>query len=193
MKKLLFLSIVMFAVASTAFTADTPPPAPMQDGIITFNNNDIKEFDPKGILRKGPINPEKLNINSYFMLPRQLLRLHKHPGSDEVFFVVEGEGQFTVGNNKTMVKAGSVVYGPADVPHGIVNSGKENMVVVSVQGPKPVKITWTENGSAICPICGQENIVPEGAKVGDIVTCPRCHQKFKLAKGADGKWIGNKI
>ena len=150
MKKLVSLAFAMFVVVSNAFTADAPA-QPMKDGITTFNMNDIREFDPKGILRKGPIAADKLNFNAYFLQPRQLLKLHKHPDSDELFYIIEGEGQFTVGNNQTMVKSGAVVYGPANVPHGLVNSGNGNIVMVSVQGPKPVKITWTENGSASLP------------------------------------------
>ena len=29
----------------------------------------------------------------------------------------------------------------------------------------------------------------EGAKEGDIITCPRCHVKLKLSKTKDGKWL----
>ena len=98
-----------------------------------------------------------------------------------------------MGSDQIMVDSGSVVYGPANVPHGLVNSGNKELVMISVQAPKPVQITYIENSTVGCPVCGQENIVPVGAKEGDIITCPRCHAKLKLSKTKDGKWVATKL
>jgi len=70
MMRLVSLVFTMFVVLSNAFAADAPV-QPMQDGIATFNVNNIKEFDPKSILRKGPILADKLAFNAYFLQPRQ--------------------------------------------------------------------------------------------------------------------------
>ena len=121
------------------------------------------------------------------------MKLHKHPASDELFYIVEGRGQFTVGNNQVMVDSGAVVYGPLDTPHGLVNSGENEIVMISVQSPKPVQMKYIENASAACAVCGQENIVPEGAKEGDIITCPKCHAKLRLSKTKDGKWMTTQL
>jgi len=194
MRKLSLFILAVFAVLSAAFAADAPLASPNQkQGLKTVNINDIREFDPKNILKKVPFDADKMVFNTYFLEPAELLRLHKHPDSDEYFYLAEGEGQFTVGNDQVMIKSGAAVYGPAGVAHGFVNSGGGKAVLISVQGPTPVKIASIDNSSAICPVCGQENIIPEGAKEGDIVTCPRCHAKFKLSKGPDGKWLATKI
>ena len=127
------------------------------------------------------------------MEPRQLLKFHKHPTTDEIFYFVEGRGQFTVGDNQVMVDSGSVVYGPADTYHGIVNSGDKEMIVVSIQGPKPVKMQYAENATIACPVCGQEDIIPANAKEGDIYICPRCGAKLRLSKDKNGKWTATQI
>jgi mannose-6-phosphate isomerase-like protein (cupin superfamily) len=185
---------MMFSIFSITFADDTTQTAPAKtSGIETVNINDIREFDKNDLLKKVPLTTDKFVFNAYFLEPRQLLKLHKHPTSDEFFYIVEGRGQFTVGNDQTMVNSGSAIYGPADVPHGLVNSGDKEIVMISVQTPKPVKMVYIENSSVACAVCGQENIVPEGAKEGDIITCPRCHAKLKLSKSPDGKWIATQL
>lgn len=159
----------------------------------TVNLGDIREFGKKDLIKKVPITADKLVFNTYFLAPGQVLKLHKHPASDELFYIVEGRGQFTVGNNQVMVDSGAVVYGPLDTPHGLVNSGENEIVMISVQSPKPVQMKYIENASAACAVCGQENIVPEWAKEGDIITCPKCHAKLRLSKTKDGKWMTTQL
>jgi quercetin dioxygenase-like cupin family protein len=45
------------------------------------------------------------------------LPLHVHPAFDELFFVLEGEITFRVGDVVRAAPAGSVVYAPGAVPH----------------------------------------------------------------------------
>jgi len=167
--------------------------AMMKAMVQSVNLSDIRAYGKDALVKKNPLKTDKFVFNTYFLAPRQVLGLHKHETSDELFYVVEGNGQLTVGNDQIMASAGTAVYGPANVPHGIVNSGNDNMMVISVQAPTPVKIEALNNSSMICSVCGQEDIIPAGAKEGDTYECPRCHAKFKLYKTAEGKWAGTKI
>jgi mannose-6-phosphate isomerase-like protein (cupin superfamily) len=195
MKNVILSAIICCSVLSAGvFAANTVvPAAEKKDKIQAVNINDIREFDSKSILKKVPFENDKIVFNTYFLEPRQLLAFHKHPSTDELFYIVEGYGQFTVGNNQVMVSSGSAVYGPADTYHGVVNSGNDQMVLVSVQGPTPVKMTYAENATVICPVCGQEDILPANAKEGDIYICPRCQAKLRLSKTKDGKWMATQI
>lgn len=49
-------------------------------------------------------------------------KLHVHP-YDEVFTITEGQARFTVGDKTIDAKAGDVVFGPANIPHGYQNLG----------------------------------------------------------------------
>ncbi|OGS20542.1 MAG: hypothetical protein A2252_09795 [Elusimicrobia bacterium RIFOXYA2_FULL_39_19] len=150
--------------------------------------NDIKEFAAEKFMKKVPLETDKLVFNTFYFKQRQLLPFHKHPATDEMFFIIEGVGEFTVGNEQVIVGPTSSVYGPANVFHGLVNSGDKDMIVISVQGPKPIETVFAENATYICPVCKQEVILKDGAKDGDKVVCPRCQAKLKIAKSADGKW-----
>lgn len=43
--------------------------------------------------------------------------LHVHTKQDEIFFIVEGEYLFQVGNDKYTLKAGDTIFLPRSVPH----------------------------------------------------------------------------
>lgn len=53
--------------------------------------------------------------------------LHVHPHQDEIFFVVQGEYLFQVGEDKHNLKAGDTIFLPRTVPHAfaqITDNGK---------------------------------------------------------------------
>lgn len=151
---------------------------------------DIAEFAAEKFLKKVPLTTDKLAFNTFFFKPRQILPFHKHPATDELFFIVEGTGEFTVGNEQVTVGATGTVYGPAGVFHGLVNSGTGSLVMISVQGPKPIESVFADYATVVCPVCKQEFILKADAKVGDVVVCPRCQSSIKLSKAADGGWVG---
>lgn len=190
MKKILLAAVLVSIFSLTGFPKENGGKENLFQSLSIYG---IKEFDKTDILRKMPLNTDKFIFNAYFLEPRQLLKFHRHPASDELFYLVEGQGQFTVGGNQVMVDSGSVIYGPAGTNHGIVNSGKNNIILLSVQAPKPVKTIFAENSTIICQVCGQEDIIPADAKEGDIFQCPRCQTKLKLSKNKDGKWTGTPV
>lgn len=55
--------------------------------------------------------------------------LHVHHKQDEVFYIVEGEFIFQVGNEKIPAKAGDTIFGPRGVPHSYFRkSAKTHMI-----------------------------------------------------------------
>jgi quercetin dioxygenase-like cupin family protein len=159
----------------------------------TVKISEIKEFSKEKFLKKVPLETDKIVFNTFYFKPRQILPFHKHPATDELFYIVEGVGEFTVGGEQVIIGSTSSVYGPAGVFHGFVNSGDKDMVVISVQGPKPIETIYAENATAICPVCKQEIILKDNVKEGDRIVCPRCQAKLKISKTTDGKWEAKQI
>jgi oxalate decarboxylase/phosphoglucose isomerase-like protein (cupin superfamily) len=60
---------------------------------------------------------------------------HTHPESDEILYVVRGEGQQEVADETRDVSAGELVYVPQGVEHGTVNTGWEPLVLLAVYAP----------------------------------------------------------
>ncbi len=57
--------------------------------------------------------------------------LHVHP-YDEIFHILEGRAEFTVGAKKFIAEEGAVVIGPANVPHAYKNLGPGRLDSVDV-------------------------------------------------------------
>jgi quercetin dioxygenase-like cupin family protein len=85
--------------------------------------------------------PDKFYKATLFQSPQMLLGLnclepgqaqsaHEHAGQAKFYFVVEGEGEFEVGDERQTVSAGGVVWAPAGVPHGVHNSGAQRLVIL---------------------------------------------------------------
>jgi len=50
--------------------------------------------------------------------------MHRHSREEETFYVLEGEYEFTVGDQKLRAPAGSLIFGPRHIPHTFRNIGK---------------------------------------------------------------------
>ncbi len=70
--------------------------------------------------------------------------LHKHPTSDELFYIIKGRFRFKVGGRELIAVPGDVVQGKMDVPHTFENVSDEQGVFLSVKGPKPVQTVMLE-------------------------------------------------
>ena len=62
--------------------------------------------------------------------PGQTQAVHAHGGQDKFYFVVEGEGDFVVGDEQQRCGPGFAVWAPAGVDHGVSNAGSERLVVL---------------------------------------------------------------
>ncbi len=70
--------------------------------------------------------------------------LHKHPTTDELFFVIKGKVKFRVGDRVLVAVEGDIVQGKMDIPHDFENVGDEPAAFLSVKGPKPVDLVKLE-------------------------------------------------
>ena len=69
--------------------------------------------------------------------PGQAHAPHAHQGVDKLYQVVEGRGDFSVGDVVKSVAADAVVFAPAGVPHGVKNPGPGRLLVLVVMSPPP--------------------------------------------------------
>jgi oxalate decarboxylase/phosphoglucose isomerase-like protein (cupin superfamily) len=63
---------------------------------------------------------------------------HNHPGSEEILYVVSGEGRQMIdvdGESWNPIAAGDLVHIPADIFHATINTGWEPLKMIAVYGP----------------------------------------------------------
>ncbi len=61
-------------------------------------------------------------------------RIHNH-FPEQIYFILEGFGQMTVGNETQTVEVGDCIFIPSNEPHGLVNGGNEKLIYFSVAAP----------------------------------------------------------
>ena len=103
-----------------------------------FNLKEAEEFRDKFFLRKRLFETSDMHFNMYCIAAGQENPLHRHPGSDEILYFVEGTGECVCGDEIFAVTSGDLVLVPKDVPHAIRNThASENMVCILAQSPLP--------------------------------------------------------
>jgi mannose-6-phosphate isomerase-like protein (cupin superfamily) len=63
--------------------------------------------------------------------------VHSHQNQDKFYFVLEGVGNFTVGEEVNEAGPGHIIWAEAGVPHGVENKGTERLVIFIGIAPSP--------------------------------------------------------
>ena len=67
--------------------------------------------------------------------PGQSQKVHVHAGSDKFYLVVSGKARMIVGEETRDVAQGTVVWAPADLPHGVVQALERTVMLVAMAPP----------------------------------------------------------
>jgi quercetin dioxygenase-like cupin family protein len=67
--------------------------------------------------------------------PGQSQKVHVHAGSDKFYLVVSGKARMIVGDETRDVGKGTVVWAPADLPHGVVQALERTVMLVAIAPP----------------------------------------------------------
>ncbi|HEX6615050.1 MAG TPA: cupin domain-containing protein [Gemmatimonadales bacterium] len=67
--------------------------------------------------------------------PGQSQRVHTHAGADKFYLVVSGRARMTVGDETREAAAGTLVWAPADVPHGVAEALERTLLLVGIAPP----------------------------------------------------------
>jgi quercetin dioxygenase-like cupin family protein len=69
--------------------------------------------------------------------PGQVQQPHDHADQDKFYYVVEGRGNFWLGEERFEAGVGEVVWAPAGLVHGVANEGAERLTLLVGIAPAP--------------------------------------------------------
>jgi len=95
-----------------------------------------QEEDPSARVRStfplvGVPGTEQLGVVYFEVEPGNILGTHTD-SQDEIVVLLSGSGEGTVGDETGRLEAGGLVYIPAMVPHGFLNTGTETLRCVGI-------------------------------------------------------------
>ncbi|MFZ5623819.1 MAG: cupin domain-containing protein [Gemmatimonadota bacterium] len=67
--------------------------------------------------------------------PGQQQKLHAHRGADKFYLLLSGKARMTVGDETCVAEAGTLVWAPADVPHGVEEALERTVMLVAIAPP----------------------------------------------------------
>jgi quercetin dioxygenase-like cupin family protein len=61
--------------------------------------------------------------------------VHTHAGADKFYLLLSGKARMTVGSETRVADAGTLVWAPADVPHGVDEALERTVMLVGIAPP----------------------------------------------------------
>lgn len=99
--------------------------------------HDVTAFSEEKMQKSSLFDSSRLFYDAYCLLPGQAQKVHAHDSSDKIYYVLEGSGRFTVGEEERDLGAGHAVIARAGDPHGVRNESNENLVLLVTMAPPP--------------------------------------------------------
>lgn len=110
-------------------------------------------FGADALARCAPSGPEKnlvrttahAAVATYCLLPGQEVKAHRHPGGQDTWVILAGEGEYYLGDGAVQpIRAGDIAVAEAGRVHGARNSGSADLVFVSILSPSTAGIEPVE-------------------------------------------------
>ena len=94
-------------------------------------------FSEEKMQKNALFDSPHLFYDAYCLLPGQSQKVHAHEGSDKVYYVLRGTGNFTVGDEERDLAEGHAVIARAGESHGVRNNAQDNLVLLVTMAPRP--------------------------------------------------------
>ncbi|MGQ9507637.1 MAG: cupin domain-containing protein [Candidatus Bathycorpusculaceae bacterium] len=102
-----------------------------------MNAFEVKKFKKGERISRKAVDNDNVSIHFHFYSTNSKVQLHKHTDSVDIYYVIEGEGLVTIGNEETVLRKGDIVAIPKNTVHGVVNPYKKPLIMLDILAPKP--------------------------------------------------------
>jgi quercetin dioxygenase-like cupin family protein len=92
-------------------------------------------FSPDKAAKADLFRGSQLFLGLNCFEPGQSQATHAHAGADKFYLVVSGRARVTVGGETREAGPGTVVWAPADVPHGVAEALERTVLLVGIAPP----------------------------------------------------------
>jgi quercetin dioxygenase-like cupin family protein len=99
--------------------------------------SDAMHFSPDKMKKNGVFETDRFFCDTYCFEPGQTQSPHTHQREDKIYYVLEGRGVFTVGEEMRELGPGEIALAPAGQKHGVANQTQQRLVTLVFMTPKP--------------------------------------------------------
>jgi len=101
----------------------------------SLNIGDLIEFDAERRIKKKILYTERVVSDLLCYEPGQGTVVHHHNTDDEAFYVIDGRGTISVGDEVHEVEPTSLVFAPMGEEHGIQAADDSRLVIIYFRAP----------------------------------------------------------
>jgi quercetin dioxygenase-like cupin family protein len=98
---------------------------------------EARQFAADKMKKNALFASERFFCDVYTFEPGQSQTGHRHAGSDKLYYVLDGVGDFRVDAESRTLDAGGVVFCPAGSEHAVSNPGPERLALLVFMAPPP--------------------------------------------------------
>ena len=95
----------------------------------------LQAFDPARYRKADLVRGNTLFLGLNCFEPGQSQAVHTHAGADKFYLVLSGNARMIVGTESRDAAAGTLVWAPAGVPHGVESVAERTMLMIGMAPP----------------------------------------------------------
>lgn len=95
----------------------------------------LARFDAGKAAKSDLVRGEALFVGLNCFEPGQTQPIHTHAGADKFYLVLSGNARMIVGDETRDATAGTLVWAPADVPHGVEAAHERTVMLIGIAPP----------------------------------------------------------
>jgi len=142
----------------------------MTQPLMNLDEVEFDDIEENGYYtsRRGQISDrigaQKLGYNLTVLPPgKAQCPFHSHHGEEEMFFILEGEGELRFGDQRYPLRAHDVIACPTggpEVAHQIINTGSTTMRYLSLSNLADVEICEYPDSNKVLVVAGPRGMTP---------------------------------
>ena len=99
--------------------------------------HDLIRFSAEKMQKAPLFDSSKYFCDLYCLKPGQDQRIHSHPESDKIYFVLRGKGVFHIAGEERELGEGEAVIARPGEEHGVRNEAAADLVLLVFMTPRP--------------------------------------------------------
>ena len=121
MKKIILISLILIAAFSFS---QLIPNLTKYHPSVDYDNIHVQKI------------ADNTHQTTFLIWIKTAVALHKHNDHTENVYILEGKGEFTLGDTIYNISSGDYFNIPSGTPHGVTVTSKKPMKVLSIQSPQ---------------------------------------------------------
>ena len=97
----------------------------------------LTQFSQEKMFKADLFSSSNLFVGLNCFQRGQVQKVHTHAESDKFYVVLSGKARMIVGDETRTVEPGTVVWAPADLPHGVAEALEPTVMLVAMAPAPP--------------------------------------------------------